>query len=98
MKIPLRWQQLLVAELVVFFICLTCVILIGDFLDYPGHPAGKARVNDLPLVFEGDFSSTNVAAKTYWAEIIFFSLVFIGQIAIFRQRNFIFKSKQRKNG
>ena len=98
MKIPLRWQQLLVAELVVCLICFFAVNLLVDFLDFSAHPAANTPTPYYPHVFDGTMPQEEVSVEKIWAEVLFFLLVFFGQIAIFRQRKFIFKTKQRTNG
>ena len=98
MKIPLRWKQLFIAEVILLCICFFAVNLLVDFLDFSSHPAAKIPAPYYMHIFEGDDAVSAVKVKNYWPEISFFLLVIFGQIAIFRQRKLIFKSKQRTNG
>lgn len=98
MRIPLRWQQLLVAELIVLIICFFAVNLLVDFLDFSSHPAAKTPTPYFPHVYEDAAPDSHVAIKKGWPQLLFIFLVFCGQMAIFRWRKLIFKTNQRKNG
>lgn len=80
------------------FVCFFAVNLLVDFLGFSSHPASNTPTPYFMHIFEDSSSGGQGVVKNYWAEFLFFLLVFWGQIAIFRLRKLIFKSNQRKNG
>jgi hypothetical protein len=98
MKIPPYWTRLIFVEIVVICMSLFAVNLLVDFLDFSIHPAVKTPTPYFPHVFQGDDPTNTIFVKKFWAEILFFLLVFFGQISIFRMRKKIFTPHIRENG
>lgn len=98
MKLSEHWPRIIFVEILLICICLFLVNLLVDFLDFSSHPAVKMPTPYFPHVFEGDSLTNAVFVKKFWAEILFFLLVFFGQIAIFRLRKKIFPLDPSQNG
>ncbi len=92
------WPRLVFVEIFVICAALFVVNLLVDFLDFSTHPAIKTPTPYFPHVFQGDDPTNTVFVKKFWAEILFFGLVFFGQIGIFRLRKKIFIPHFRTNG
>jgi hypothetical protein len=98
MDISRDWPRLIFVEILVVCIGLFAVNFLVDFLDFSSRPTVNIPTPYFPHVFQGDDPTNAVFIKKFWAEILFFSLVFFGQIAIFRLRKNIFTPHLRNNG
>ena len=98
MQLPKDWSRLVFVEIGVICVSLFIVNLFVDFLDFSVHPAVHTPTPYFPHVFQGDDPTNSMFIKKFWAEILFFLLVFFGQIGIFRLRKKIFPSHLRTNG
>ncbi len=97
MKLSEHWSRILFVEILIICAGLFIVNLFVDFLDFSTHPAVNIPIPYSPHVFEGSSSTNEVFVKKFWAEILFFVLVFFGQIAIFRMRKKIFPLDPSQN-
>lgn len=92
------WPRLIFVEIFVICISIFSVNLLVDFLNFSVHPAVSTPTPYFPHIFQGDDPTNIFFVKKFWAEILFFLLVFFGQIGIFRLRKKIFHPHIRKNG
>ncbi len=98
MKLSEHWPRVLFVEILLICTCLFIINLFVDFLDFSSHPAVHTPTPYFPHVFEGDSLTNTIFVKKFWAEILFFLLVFFGQIGIFRLRKKIFPIDPSQNG
>lgn len=98
MQLSKDWSRLVFVEIGVICMSLFIVNLFVDFLDFSTHPAVNTPTPYFPHVFQGDDPTNSMFVKKFWAEILFFFLVFFGQISIFRLRKKIFPPHIRNNG
>lgn len=98
MKFAEYWPKLLFIEAIIVFISLFAVNLIFDFSSFVIDPVTNPPHPYFPQIFEVNDPTDTIFVKRYWTQILFFLLVFFGQIAIFRQRRRIFTIKTRQDG
>jgi hypothetical protein len=91
--IRLFWCEIFIL-LIAFFL----VNLVVDFLDFWVYPTGMTPTPHIPHIFQNSDPTNTIPVKRLWPEILFFFLVFFGQIAILRLRKHIFIPKLTKNG
>ena len=98
MKLPPYWKRFLFIEIIVVFICFFSINLLLDFMNFSASPGEYTPAPYFQQVFLNHTPADTIFVKKYWTQILFFLLVFFGQIAIFRQRKRIFTIKPRQNG
>ena len=98
MNISRDWPQLIFVEIVLVCISFFAINLLVDFLDFSIRPAINTPTPYFLHVFQGNDPTNTIFIKKFWAEILFFGFVFLGQIGIFRLQKNIFHPHIRTNG
>ncbi len=98
MKLFTYWKRFLFVEIILIFISFFFVNLLVDFMTFSAEPITNTPAPYFPYVFEDNAPTLDGFVEKYWTQLLFFLLVFFGQIAIFRLRKNIFIIKPRKNG